>query len=66
MIATPKFMGNGCEAHRQTGGSVIHVPTPHCFNSSPISRGRGMPSETTTRGRIVIEYLVQTNMKREE
>jgi len=65
MIATAKFMGNGCEAHRQTGGSVIHVPTPH-YDCSPISRGRGMRSETTKRGRIVIEYLVQTNMKREE
>ena len=66
MIATAKFMGNGCEAHRQTGGSVIHVPTPHYYNCSPISRGRGMCSETTKRGRIVFEYLVQTNMKREE
>ena len=66
MIATAKFMGNGCEACRQTGGSVIHVLKPHYYNCSPINRGRGMRSETTKRGRIVIEYLVQTNMKREE
>jgi hypothetical protein len=66
MTATAMFMGNGCEAHRQTGGSVIHVSTPHYYNCSTISRGRGRRSETTKRGRIIIEYLVQTNMKREE
>ena len=62
MTATAKFMGNGCESAQTNCGLCDTCTKPHYYNCSPISRGRGMRSETTERGRIVIEYLVQTNM----